>query len=48
MEGIEYKIFEKIKKCGRGKEYFASDFATYGESKSVSKALANLVKNKGL
>jgi hypothetical protein len=46
MESIEYKIFEKIKKCGRGKEYFASDFATYGESKSVSKALANLVKKQ--
>jgi hypothetical protein len=48
MESIEYKIFEKIKKCGRGKEYFASDFAAYGESKSVSKALANLVKKQTL
>jgi hypothetical protein len=46
MQSIEDKIFERIKKCGRGKEYFASDFAAYGESKSVSKALANLVKKE--
>jgi acyl-CoA hydrolase len=48
MESIEYKIFEKIKKCGRGKEYLASDFATCGESKSVLKALANLEKKQTL
>jgi hypothetical protein len=46
MQSIENKIFTKIKKCGRGKEYFASDFAAYGESKAVSKALMNLVKKQ--
>jgi hypothetical protein len=46
MQSIEDKIFIKIKKCGRGKEYFVSDFATYGDSKAISKALANLVKKK--
>ncbi len=46
MKNIEYKIFTKIKKCGRGKEYFASDFVSYGESKSISKVLANLVKKQ--
>ncbi|MDR3133322.1 MAG: DUF6088 family protein [Prevotellaceae bacterium] len=48
MKSIEYKISIKIKKCGRGKEYFASNFAAYGESKSVSKALSNLVKKQVL
>jgi hypothetical protein len=48
MQSIEYKIYRKIKKCGRGKEYFASDFSSYGESKSVSKVLANLVKKQTL
>jgi hypothetical protein len=46
MQSIENKIFTKIKKCGRGKEFFASDFAAYGESKAISKALANLVKKE--
>jgi hypothetical protein len=48
MQSIEDKILAKIKKCGRGKEYFASDFSAYGESKSVSKALAKLVKKQAL
>jgi hypothetical protein len=48
MQSIESKILNNIKKCGRGKEYFASDFSAYGESKSVSKALANLVKKQAL
>jgi hypothetical protein len=48
MQSIENKIFNNIRKCGRGKEYFASDFASYGESKSVSKALAHLVKKQVL
>jgi hypothetical protein len=48
MKSIEYRILEKMKKCGRGKEYFASDFATYGESKSILKALANLEKKQTL
>jgi hypothetical protein len=48
MQSIENKILNKIKKCGRGKEFFASDFVAYGEGKSVSKALSNLVKNQVL
>ncbi|MDR3188266.1 MAG: DUF6088 family protein [Prevotellaceae bacterium] len=46
MQSIEDVIFARVKKCGRGKEYFASDFAAYGESKAISKALANLVKKQ--
>jgi hypothetical protein len=48
MKSIDDKILIKIKKCGRGKEYFASDFASYGEAKSVSKALERLVKSQML
>lgn len=48
MQSIENKIFINIKKCGRGKEFFASDFSTYGEAKAVSKALSNLVKKQVL
>jgi hypothetical protein len=48
MQSIEDKIINKIKKCGRGKEFFVSDFAVYGEGKSVSKALSNLVKKQVL
>jgi hypothetical protein len=46
MKSIEDKILMNIKKCGRGKEYFASDFTIYGDSKAISKALANLVKKQ--
>jgi hypothetical protein len=46
MKSIEDKILAKIKKCGKGKEYFPSDFVTCGESKAVSKVLANLVKKQ--
>jgi hypothetical protein len=46
MESIDDKIFKNIRKCGRGKAYFASDFAIYGESKTISKALSNLVKKQ--
>ncbi|GHV68892.1 hypothetical protein FACS1894199_16840 [Bacteroidia bacterium] len=46
MQSIEDKIFVKIKKSGRGKEYFASDFMAYGESKAISKALATLAKKE--
>ncbi|GHT36227.1 hypothetical protein AGMMS49574_27590 [Bacteroidia bacterium] len=48
MQSIEYKILVNMKKRGRGKEFFASDFSAYGESKSVSKALSNLVKKQVL
>lgn len=46
MKSIDDMIFAKVKKCGRGKGYFSTDFASYGEAKSVSKALERLVKAK--
>ncbi|MDR2358934.1 MAG: DUF6088 family protein [Prevotellaceae bacterium] len=46
MKSIDDKIIDNIKKCGRGKGYFSSDFASYGETKSVSKALERLVKSQ--
>ncbi|MDR0436733.1 MAG: DUF6088 family protein [Bacteroidales bacterium] len=48
MKSIDDKIIAKVKKCGRGKGYFSSDFASYGEGKSVSKALERLVKSQML
>lgn len=44
MQSIDDKILSKIKKCGRGKVYSPSDFAVYGEAKSVAKALERMVK----
>ncbi len=44
-ESIETKIFSSIKKSGRGKLLFASDFIRYGEPKSVNKALERMMKN---
>jgi hypothetical protein len=48
MLSIDDNIIAKAKKCGRGKVYFVSDFAQYGESKSVQKALERLVKTETL
>jgi hypothetical protein len=48
MESIDNKIFNRIKKCGRGKAYFASGFSAYGEASSVRKALERLVKKQTL
>jgi hypothetical protein len=48
MKSIDDKILAKVKKCGRGKGYFSSDFASYGETKSVAKALERLVKSQML
>jgi len=45
MQSIDDKILAMIKKCGRGKVYFASDFALYGEAKAVQKVLERLVKS---
>ena len=39
---IENKITNIIRKCGRGKFFFASDFVLYGEQKSINKALDRL------
>jgi hypothetical protein len=43
MEGIDYKILNKISKARRGTLYFADDFITYGTAKAVAKALERLV-----
>jgi len=48
MQSIEDKILKRMKKCGRGKAFFVSDFETYGEAKAVSKALSKLVKKQTL
>ena len=48
MQVIEGKILNKIKKCGRGKLYSASDFAVYGSAVSVAKALERLTRKGGL
>lgn len=43
MQSVEDKVLNNIKKCGRGKVYFTSDFASYGQPKAVSKALERLL-----
>lgn len=43
MQSIDDKIVSYIKKCGRGKVIFVSDFVRYGESRAVNKALERLV-----
>ena len=43
-ESIEKKVLAKMKKCGRGNLFFASDFINYGEQKSISKALERMAK----
>ena len=48
MQSIEDKILSNIKKCGRGRVYFTSDFASYGQPKAVSKALERLVSSGDL
>jgi len=48
MESIDDKILSNVKKRGRGHVYFPSDFASYGESKSVLKVLERLVNSQKL
>lgn len=43
VQSIDDKIVSYIKKCGRGKVIFVSDFVRYGESRAVNKALERLV-----
>jgi hypothetical protein len=43
-KSIENKIIDNIKKCGRGKFTFASNFVHYGEQKSINKALERIAK----
>jgi hypothetical protein len=48
MQSIDDKIIARLKKCGGGKVYFASDFAMYGEVKAVQKAIERLAKSQTL
>ena len=48
MKSIDDKVLLKVKKSGVGKIYFPSDFASYGESTSVLKALERLTKDNKL
>jgi hypothetical protein len=48
MESIENKIEQKIKKQRRGKIIFAGDFAAFGSSDAVFKALQRLTKKEML
>ena len=41
---VENKIHECIKKCGRGKLIFSSDFVRFGEQKTVNKVLERMAK----
>jgi hypothetical protein len=48
MQSTENKIVNRIKKCGRGKVYFADDFATCGTPEAIKKALQRLQKSEVL
>lgn len=39
MQVIEDKIYNKVKKCGRGTVFSSSDFTAFREPRSVLKAL---------
>jgi hypothetical protein len=45
MQSIEDNILAKVQKAGRWRMYFPSDFATFGESKAVAKALERMAKS---
>jgi hypothetical protein len=45
MYSVEDKILDKVKKCGRGKIFFANDFATLGASDAIRQSLARLRKS---
>ena len=42
IQSIEKQILESVKKCGRGKLVFSSDFVRFGEQKSIGKALERM------
>lgn len=46
MESIDDKIYNKIKKCGRGIIFSSSDFTKFGESKSILKALERMANSE--
>ena len=43
MQTIESKIYDKVRKCGRGTLFSSSDFPSFGDPKSVLKALERMV-----
>ncbi len=43
MSSIDDQILLKVQRSSRGRIYFLSDFATFGEEKSVAKALERMV-----
>lgn len=46
MESIDDKIYNKIRKCGRGTIFSSTDFINMGESKSVLKALERMANSE--
>ena len=42
VQTIEDKIYNKVKKCGRGTVFSSSDFTAFGEPRSVLKALERM------
>lgn len=46
MKPIDDKIYNKIKKCGRGLIFSSSDFTKFGEPKSILKALERMTNSK--
>ena len=45
QENIGKRIVSNIKKCGRGSIFFPNSFVSYGDIKSVSKALERLTND---
>ena len=46
MESIDDKIYNKIRKCGRGLIFSSSDFTKLGEPKSILKALERMANSE--
>lgn len=46
MQSIDDKIYNKIKKCGRGVIFSSNDFTNFGEPKSVLKALERMANTE--
>lgn len=45
IQSIDNKILKSIKKCGRGKVIFSSDFVRFGEQKTINKVLERMAKD---
>ena len=48
MESVDTKILNSIKKCGRGKVYYADQFSKLGTPRRVQKAMEQLVAKGNL